>query len=171
MRLLAFFAVILFFLLMWVYVREFAVLYNTIGVGKLAGGSMMVVAGLLILAYLRRGDRFKPWQKHVPEIALIGIMGILFAPLLGSLFNRAYGDDKLQSFEFVAETAYFASGYGVLKGEKLQPSGWRLTIRDGGQIRTFKYKKQAYFPLTQPGENILLPVRKGLLGFRVVILQ
>jgi hypothetical protein len=171
MRLLAFIAVVLFFALMWVYVREFAVLSNTIGAGRLVAGSMIFVFSLLVFAFLRWGDRFKPWKKHVPELVLIGVAGVLFAPLAGSLLNRIAGEEQFQSFEFVAETAYFASGYGVLKGEKLQPTGWRLTVREGKVERRFKYKKQSFFPLSKPGDPILLPVKRGILGFRVVQLR
>ncbi|MFN0035993.1 MAG: hypothetical protein ACKVUS_13100 [Saprospiraceae bacterium] len=71
----------------------------------------------------------------------------------------------------MAETAYFASGYGILKGEKLKPTGWRLTVRQGRRERRLKYKSQAYYPLTKPGEEILLPVRRGIFGARVVLLK
>lgn len=96
------------------------------------------------------------------------VFSVLFAPLFGSLLNRSLGESTTQSFDFVAETAYFASGYGILKGEKLSPTGWRLTVREGKTERRLKYKKQAYFPLTKPGDKILLPIRRGVFGVRVV---
>jgi hypothetical protein len=40
-----------------------------------------------------------------------------------------------------------------------------------GRLYAFHYKAQAYFPLTKPGETVLLPLRNGLLGFPVLQLQ
>ncbi|MFN0174975.1 MAG: hypothetical protein ACKVU0_10035 [Saprospiraceae bacterium] len=170
-RLLSFLAVVLFSLLVWVYVREFAVLSNTLEVKALVTGSMLVVAALTsgTLWYWR--ERFTPFERHFPEVVLILVFSVLFAPLFGSLLNRSLGKSENQSFVFVSETAYFASGYGILKGEKLSPTGWRLTVREGTRERRLKYKSQAYFPLSKPGDKILLPVRQGILGARVVQLR
>jgi hypothetical protein len=167
-RVLSLLAVIVFSLLIWLYVREFAVLSNTLEVKGLVICSMLV--GGLISAGLiwRWRNRFTPWERHFPEVVLMLVFSVLFAPLLGSLLNRSLGESTTQSFDFVAETAYFASGYGILKGEKLTPTGWRLTVREGKKERRLKYKKQAYFPLTKPGDKILLPVRRGVFGVRVV---
>ncbi|MFM8490221.1 MAG: hypothetical protein ACKOCH_28085, partial [Bacteroidota bacterium] len=66
---------------------------------------------------------------------------------------------------------FLASPYGVLKGEKPKPTGYRLKVRYQGRELSFRYKSQAYFPLTKPGEEILVPVRKGVLGFYVVLLK
>lgn len=167
-RVLSLLAVLVFSLLIWLYVREFAVLSNTLEVKGLVIGSMLV--GGLISAGLiwRWRNRFTPWERHFPEVVLMLVFSVLFAPLFGSLLNRGLGKSTTQSFDFVAETAYFASGYGILKGEKLTPTGWRLTVREGKKERRLKYKKQAYFPLTKPGDKILLPIRRGVFGVRVV---
>ncbi len=167
-RILSLLAVLVFSLLIWLYVREFAVLSNTLEVKGLVIGSMLV--GGLISAGLiwRWRNRFTPWERHFPEVVLMLVFSVLFAPLFGSLLNRSLGESTTQSFDFVAETAYFASGYGILKGEKLTPTGWRLTVREGKTERRLKYKKQAYFPLTKPGDKILLPIRRGVFGVRVV---
>lgn len=167
-RILSLLAVLVFSLLIWLYVREFAVLSNTLEVKGLVIGSMLV--GGLISAGLiwRWRNRFTPWERHFPEVVLMLVFSVLFAPLFGSLLNRSLGESTTQSFDFVAETAYFASGYGILKEEKLTPTGWRLTVREGKTERRLKYKKQAYFPLTKPGDKILLPIRRGVFGVRVV---
>jgi len=170
-RFLALIAVLVFSLLVWLYVREFAVLSNTLEIKPLVIGSMLVMAMLVSALLWRWRDRFTPLGRHFPEVALILVFSVLFAPLFGSLLNRSLGKDETQSFDFVAETAYFASGYGILKGEKLQPTGWRLTVREAGRTRRLKYKSQPYYPLTKPGEKILLPLRLGLLGARVVQLR
>lgn len=164
-------AVGLLSILVWLYVREFDTLSRTLEVKGLVIGSMLVVGILTCAALWRWRDRFIPWNRHFPEVVLILVFSILFAPLLGSLLNRGLGQDASQSFEFVSETAYYASGYGILKGEKLKPSGWRLTVREGRQEHRLKYKNQAYYPLTKTGEKVLLPIRHGIFGVRVVQLK
>ena len=165
-------AVTVFFIgLLWLYVREFRIFSNTIGVKGLVWGAM--AAGLLVavgtLYYFRA--RFQPLNRHLTELALLVVLSVFFAPLFASWLNRAFGHQVEQSFEFVAERAYLASGYGILKGEALKPTGYYLDVRQNGQLYRFQYKSQAYFPLTRPGESILLPLRKGLFGVRVVELK
>lgn len=170
-RLFAVTAVVLFFAAIGLYVREFPVLFNTIGARDLVLGSLFaaVLAAGGILWYLR--ERFRPWERHLPEALFALVFCPLFAPLAGSLLNRSIGKTAYEPFEFIAETPYVASGYGLLKGEKIKPGGYILTVREKGRGLQFKYKKQVYYPLTRPGETILLPVKKGLLGFRVVLLE
>lgn len=165
-------SVLLFFGLMALYVREFAVLSNTIGVLRLIIGSMVVMlllgAGLL----WRFRERFTPLSRHVTEIALILVFSLLFAPLFGSLLNRGLGRTEFQSFEFISETPYIATGYGFLKNTSIRPTGYFLEIKDRSNQRLrLRYKKQAYYPITQPGQQIMLPVRRGLFGIRVVELH
>jgi hypothetical protein len=170
-RLLALLAVVALFGLVWLYVREFAVLYNTIAVGRLVAGSLLVAAMAISAVLWRWRERFSPWERHLPEVISLIVFGLLFAPFLGSLLNRSIGSDTHQSFEFVSEVPFLASNYGVLKGEQPRPSGYYLTVKDGGRYLEFKYKTQAYYPLTKPGEMILLPVRNGIFGFRVMTLR
>ncbi|MCA0239058.1 MAG: hypothetical protein LCH81_21980 [Bacteroidetes bacterium] len=169
-KLYAALAVLAFFLLIALYANEYQYLSNTIGVQGLVGGSVLV--GVIVAgAGLWLGQqRFTPWKRHLPEVLFIGVFSLFFAPLFGSLLNRAFSLKSYESFEFVSEQPYFASGYGVLKDEKLQPTGYYLQVRQNGQIHRFKYKKQPYYPLTKPGEVIMLPVRRGIFGPRVVLL-
>lgn len=165
-------SVLLFFGLMYVYTREFAVLSNTIRVSRLIIGSMIVMALLGGGLIWRFRERFTPWSRHVTEITLVLVFSILFAPLFGSLLNRALGSTEFQSFTFLAETPYFASGYGFMKNTSIQPTGYFLEVQDrSGQRLRLRYKKQAYYPITKPGDPILLPVRRGLFGTRVIVLQ
>jgi len=170
-RLIAIGGMLLFIGLMILYVREFPVLSNTIGVSKLVFGALAVgvapAAGILY----RLRDRFKPWERHIPEVFIILIASTLFMPLFASLLNRGLGSRSRQSFEFLSETAYVSTAYGVFINEKIKPSGYYLHVRENGRMLRFRYKKQAYYPLTKPGEPVLLPVRKGLFGFRVVEME
>ncbi len=156
---------------MLLYVREFSVFSNTLEVKRLALMSMLVGAVIAAGAIWFWRERFMPWQEQMPSVVFILIFSMVFAPLFGSLLNRGLGRDATQSFEFVSETAYFATGYGVLQGEKLKPTGWKLVLREAGQEWHLKNKSQAYYPLTKPGEEVLLPVRRGIFGVRVVELK
>lgn len=170
LRLYAFLGVLVFVASIWLYVREFPYFSNTIGVGKLVGVSLMaaLLLGGGILWFWKA--HFKPWERHLPQVLFILLFCPLFAPLLASLLNRSAGETTYMKFEFIAETPYFSSNYGLLKGEKIRPTGYFLAVRDGDLGYRFRYKQQAYYPLTKPGETILLPVKKGLLGFQVVLL-
>ncbi|MBL7802856.1 MAG: hypothetical protein JNL02_03910 [Saprospiraceae bacterium] len=163
--------VLVFFGLIALYVREFPVFSNTIDAGQLVVTGLIagaVLAGGLLYA-LRR--RLTPLANHVPELMTILVFTVLLGPLMLSLLNRLGGREEYLSFEFLAETPYLASNYGFLKGEKLQPTGYHLQVRENGRLLRFKYKTQAYYPNTQPGDPVLLPVRKGLLGYRVMTLR
>lgn len=153
------------------YVKEFAVFARTLRVGGLVVGSMMVAGVLIGAAVYALRHRLQPWARHGTEVALLTVFGLLFAPLAGSLLNRAGGATVYQNFEFVNEVPYMTAGYGVLKGEKIRPTGYRLWVREGERLHRLRYKKQAYFPLTLPGEQISLPVQTGLFGVRVVWLE
>ncbi len=165
-------SVVLFFGLIFLYVREFAVLSNTIHAGRLIAASMvgMLFLGGALLWYFR--ERFQPLARHVTEIALIAVFSVLFAPLFGSLLNRLLGKNEYQSFEFIAETPYIASGYGFMRNTSIKPTGYYLEVfdRDGERWR-FRYKKQKYYPISQAGQIISLPVRHGLFGIRVLELD
>ena len=170
-RLLAIAAVLLIFSIIWLYTREYPVLGNTIGVRWLIIGAALTGAGLGagILYALRR--HLTPWENHLPEVFNIVIFTILIMPLFASLLNRVGGKTEFQTFLFESELPYVSSGYGILKGEKIKPTGYVLRVKDGDRLLRVQYKHQAYFPLTQAGERIMLPVCQGLLGFRVMELR
>lgn len=170
-RLFAAAAVLLFFGLVWLYTREFPVFSNTIGVRTLVLASCLAgaLAGSGMIYTLRH--RLTPWGRHLPEVAIILAFPVIFAPLFGSLINRAGGELEHQSFGFISEQPYVSSNYGLLKGEKIKPTGYRLYVKEGARVLKFRYKSQAYYPITRQGEIVLLPVRKGLLGFRVMELR
>jgi len=170
-RPIAILAAIILSILMLLYVLEFSVFSRMLEVKGLVLISMLVGAVLAAVGVWLNRARFMPWGEYFPSAVFILIFALLFAPLFGSLLNRGFGKDETASFEFVSETAYFASGYGILKGEKLSPTGWRLQVREGSVERRIKYKSQAYFPLTKPGEMIYLPIRSGIFGARIVKLR
>ena len=167
-RLIAVLVVTVFFGLIWLYVREFAVLGNTMYIRVLliiACVSGLLSAGTAIFLFRKR---FSPWKRHLPEMLSIAAVCVLFMPPAFSWINRSAGALSHEPFEFVAESPYLTTQYGIIKGEKVKPSGYRLYVLKEDRLYTFQYKNQAYFPLTKPGETVLLPVRHGLLGFPVV---
>jgi hypothetical protein len=170
-RLFAFLLTLGFFCLIACYVFEFPLLSNTIGGRWLVVGSMLagfVVSGGLIWRFRQR---FTPWDRHRPDVAFIMATSMFFSPLLGSWLNRGLGSTTFQSFEFVSETPYVASGYGILQGEKIKPTGYHLLVEKNGLGYKFKYKTQSYYPLTKPGEEVMLPIRKGFFGANVMLLH
>ena len=171
MRSAAFLLTISVFVLIALYVREFAVFSNTIEVRGLVMGSMLVMAGLLGAGIYRFRARLQPWERHLTEVILVVVFGVLFSPLFGSLLNRAWGTTAYEPFDFVAEEAYVATGYGLLREQKFKPSGYRIRVVRSGKYYQFRYKKQLYFPLTRPGDTISLPVRRGLFGVGTVVLD
>jgi hypothetical protein len=170
-RPLAIVAALIFSIFMFLYVREFSVFSKTLEVKRLVLISMLAGAVLAVGAVWLNRSRFMPWEEHFPTAVMILIFCLVFAPLFGSLLNRGLGHETVQSFNFVSETAYFASGYGVLKGEKLKPTGWKLLLRERDHEWRLSYKNQAYFPLTKSGEQINLPMIQGFLGVRVATLK
>lgn len=170
-RLLAFLMTLGFFTLIWLYMREFPLLSNTIGAGALAAGSLIAGLGISAALVWRFRKRFMPWERHRPDVAFVIVSALFFAPLLGSWLNRAFGNTTFQTFRFVSETPFVSSGYGILKNETIKPSGYHLVVEENGELRRFKYKSQAYYPVTKQGEEILLPVRKGFFGARVMLLK
>ena len=155
----------------FLYVREFDVLSNTIEVGRLFVLAILLAVLLAggILYWLR--DRLSPRGKHWPEIISISVAVLVFSPLFISWLNRAGGHDEYQSFEFVSEQPFTVAGYGFLLGEKIRVNSFRLHVREGRTMHRFKYKSQAYYPITKTGETILLPMRKGLFGIRFLELE
>ena len=170
-RLLAIAAVLLLFTLIWLYTQEFRVFTNSIGVRNLVLGAFLVGAlvAATILYALRK--HLTPWENHLPETFFIAVFCVLFAPLFASLTNRAGGSIENQSFVFVSEMPYLATSYGILRGQPLKATGIRLTVKKDDRTYRFQYKSQEYFPLSKPGDRVLLPVRKGLLGVGVVELK
>ena len=162
---------IAFFVLIYLYVQEFPILSNTVGGKYLVIASMFVGLLLSLMFIFYNKTRFQPYDHHRPDITFIIVCSMFFAPLLGSWLNRSLGKTTDQSFKFISEKPFYASGYGVIKGEKLKVTGYHLLVKGKNREHRFKYKKQAYFPLTKPGEEILLPLRKGIFGANVMLLK
>lgn len=172
-KLIAAIFVLVFLVLMGLYVREFPVFDNTIGVRTLVFGSLAVGLVLSIVLFILLKKRLSPLENHLPETVSIFVICLVFAPLFGSLFNRLGASEKAErSFFFEKETAFRISRFGCLAGlQNESPAGWHLFVNDGRKRFRFRYQKQPYFPITKPGELVLLPVKTGLFGFPIVDLK
>ncbi|MFZ4633779.1 MAG: hypothetical protein ACOYNO_06190 [Saprospiraceae bacterium] len=171
-KFLAFLAVLALFAVVWLYTREFHVLSNTIAGNRLVWGALSFGALFSVALIWFFRQRFKPWEKHRPEVFLLFFSLTLIMPLLASLLNRSGGAIQHRSFVFLSEKPFAEAGYGVLKGEVLKPTGYFLLVKDhAGNAHRFRYKQQAYYPMTKAGEAVLLPMRKGLLGFEYLDLD
>lgn len=153
------------------YVREFPHLNNTIGVGKLVFWAMLAALLATLAAIVVKRQRFLPLKKHLPELVLVLIVPILFAPLAASCLNRWVGRDGYHSFEFLSEKPFIPGNIALFDRRQPRPDGWELFVREGYTGYKFRYRKQAYFPISKSGDNIQLPVRRGLFGFEVVVLE
>lgn len=167
-RIAAFLGVAALIGLIALYVREFEVFARTLQARSLVLGAMAIGAGIIALGVYALRSRFQPWDRHVTELLLLGVFGVLFSPLFGSWLNRAVGQVQYESFEFVSETPYLTAGYGVIKGKKISPTGYRLQVRREGQLYRLRYRQHAYFPLSRPGDTVALPLRTGLFGVQVM---
>ena len=174
-RILAALVVFVFIGLMVLYVREFPVFDNTIGIKILIFGSLAVglILSIALLILLRK--RLVPLDNHLPEIFSIVFAFLIFSPLFGSLFNRLGASESVErSFIFEQEKPFKMGGFGWTTFIQNRPTamGWQLFVNDGERKRyRFRYEKQAYFPLTKSGEVILLPLKTGLFGFPIIDLK
>jgi hypothetical protein len=170
-KLTAFAALLAIFGLIVLYVKEFPVFSNTIGVKALVLKSFLTgVAIAAFLLFLLR-NRWKPLQEYWMGIVFLVFPILFFSPLFGSWLNRSNGTLNNETFQFVAESPYIAEAYGVLKNQKLRPAGYQLTAIQEGKTYKFKYKTQPYFPLSKSGDKIQIPIKTGLLGTKVVDLK
>lgn len=170
-KIIAWAFVILFIGLVALYVQEFKIFTNTLEVKILVWGALFT--GLALgggLCYLWR-KRFSPAENHLPEIMSCLVFPALFMPLFASLINRSGGKIQTTAFLFVKEGPFVAEPYRLFKGPPRQPSGYFLIVESKEKTYRFRYKTQPYFPITNPGDTILLPIRTGILGVRVLELQ
>jgi hypothetical protein len=157
--------------LVYLYIQEFNVFSNTIGVKNLLLGSLLTAAALAALLLLAFRKQLHPWQDHWTPIVILVFPMLFFAPLFGSWINRSGGSKQAETFIFVSEGAYLREPYGVLKNQKIRPAGYMLIAKQNDKTYQFKYKSQPFYPLSKAGDEIVVPVKVGLFGVKVVNLE
>ena len=97
------------------------------------------------------------------------VIGFVLAPLLACFLNHsiAPGSTKDLAVEFVEEKAYYASRTPPIKGEIVKPTGYYLFFYYDDKLRRIK-NRESYFGEQERGDDIRLPITKGLLGFSYV---
>lgn len=168
-KILAWLGMLAFVGLITVYTFEFHWIENTFDAGKLVSRSVFagVLAGILTgFLWRKKADdlvaRLRLWSACL-------LLPAMFAPLIGSLTNRLLSPhpERLIHVEFWQETAYAEERFGFIKGEKVEPEGYYIFVVRDGEIKRFD-SKIPRFPSVQRGDQIELPVKKGLWGFDVL---
>jgi hypothetical protein len=104
-------------------------------------------------------------QKYITEWALIGLAILPLVIYIVTLFNQLGKGKEEVPFTFSMEQGIRTAALGMLKGESLKATKFRLiTIDQDSKRRSFTYKNGPLYPLTQSGETIALPMRQGWLG-------
>ncbi len=108
---------------------------------------------------------------YTTELALLGISLIPTCLLTAYWLNQSRTGEVVEMpFTFVSEQAYISAPLGMLKNEKHNKK-YKLTVKTvNNKLAHFTYEGIARFPLTQPGEQVTLPMRCGLLGTHTIIL-
>ena len=161
--------VVAIILLIVFYVFEFDYIGNTIGFESLIWKSL--AAALILGVYL--GYRFQnKGEEQVDKIRIWSaslLFPLFFAPWLGSLTNRLIPRGQMENkvFEYVEERPFAASAYGFLQGEEIKEDGCYLFVFYNGKIRRLKRPTCQFFNKNN-GDEIILPVRKGLWGHEII---
>jgi predicted acyltransferase len=131
------------------------ILYAALGLWLLALGC--------ILFYTQ--NKYGSWQKYITELALVGVcvFPICFATML--TINGLGRVVEEVSFVFVREQAFYSAPFGMLKTDKARPTLYQLWLLDQeAEPVKFSYSNGPLYPNTSGGEEVLLPMRKGVLG-------
>lgn len=169
-KILAWIGMLMFVGLITIYTFEFHWIENTFESGKLVVRSIIagVVIGILLGIVLRKQaddlvSRLRLWSACL-------ILPAIFAPLAGSLSNRLLTPhaESPVYVEFWEEKPYAQERFGFIKGEKIEPEGFYIFLVREGEMKRFKSETRR-FPGAQRGQQVEIPVKKGLWGFDVLM--
>ncbi|MEL6923689.1 MAG: hypothetical protein AAFO94_06540, partial [Bacteroidota bacterium] len=160
------------FSIIFLYANEFHYFSNTISVKRMVLISVLI--GLVIGAYMIY--RFVPQFKDPFEKAIIVLVVLFFTagtmPLLASLSNRLFSFRQIHQEEvsFFQEDAYGESRFGILEGENPPVDGFYLFFIKDNKLERVKTNETQYRGLPK-GSKIKIPIKKGLWGYEVVMLD
>ncbi len=165
-----FIGIMLFIALMTLFVFEFHWFSNTIEANRLITYSIVIgilFCGVISYFLLKNVEDF---LDRIRTSLLILFIGITITPLLASITNRLATSNPIeyQTFVFVEEKP--KGGFYVLSNKKQAPEAYFLFVMKNGAMHRFRSSKPN-FVTTERGEEISLPVKKGLFGFEVVCLE
>lgn len=163
--LLIFITLVLLFGGIVLYVKEFYYFNRTFALGRMVGIAMVV--GLLVgwLIYLRMRRFAEDGVDRMRVFAFCVIPTILFMPLIASLSNRllSSGEGVETPVSFVSQEPFLSDRGGLIKGEKIQPSGCRLFFYEGEKLHRI-INNQCNYGQQHRGDTIVLELHKGLWG-------
>jgi hypothetical protein len=110
-------------------------------------------------------------KAYATEIALAALCILPICLLLATKLNGITTVKEEVPFTFIAERGNIKAPFGLLEFETKQITWNLMAIGENGDQTTFTYKGSARYPLTQPGELILLPMERGLLGCYKLVIQ
>ena len=157
---------LLFIGLVVLYVFEFKYFHNTFAASFLVLYSLLfgLVMGLVLAHFFKSSasDLTELVQIHVFFVAIC----MIFMPLFGSMSNRLldFHDLELREVEFVEEFPFYSSRYGLLEGEKVEPSGYYSFFYHEARLERIKSARPLFFE-SQRGDNVEVFVKKGFWGF------
>ncbi|MDX1942335.1 MAG: hypothetical protein SFU99_17350 [Saprospiraceae bacterium] len=151
------------------YVFEFEYFNRTFQVGTMTFWSMLIgiAFGLLVARRFLKSANDLIDRVRVVLLCTVGIA--IFMPLFASLSNRLWSFHPTTpvAVEFVESEAYIGSALGLMRGEKITPTGHRTFVYRDTKLLKIQ-TKEALFPEAQRGDTVQLPVKKGLWGFEFV---
>lgn len=157
---------VLFLLFILLYVLEFKYFNLALGIKPLVFGSLIV--GFLIgvgLGFLFSKSA-EDLTDRVQVYAFFILLCTIFMPLFGSLSNRLLSFQKAQpeQVEFVEQSPFYASRLGVIKGEKIQPTGYNNFFYRNNKLYRVKTSERLFSENLEKGDSIDIPIKKGLWG-------
>jgi len=155
-----------FFIFILLYVNEFSYYANTFNRNKLIGVGVLIgsVVGLAIGYKLQQKS-----QEIIGKFQIflgMMILGAIVMPLVFSMSNRllSFSGTKEESVEFVKSEGFNESRFGRIPQEN--PDGYyAFVVRKGAVLRLTT--KTPIYQKAQKGDQVLLPVKKGLWGFEI----
>lgn len=149
------------------YTLEVNPLNRTLHAGRMMAISLVI--GLVIGTLL--GYHF---QKAATEVvgrirtyAVCIILSTLVLPLLVSLSNRllSFQSTERVEVEFIEESPRYSSRFGAY--EAAQANSYLTFFYKAEQLHRIQ-TPQSIFPNAQRGDQVKLPIKKGLWGFEIV---
>ncbi len=125
---------------------------------------LSLIVGLLTAYIISRN------ASGVDKLRAYLIFGLLsFIPVFGagSWLNRNFGHDLSKQGSIVSYEPRITSAYGVIKGEKGNANRFRVTFKLDDRLYEKVFDKDLGFYFDEYPQNVVLPLKKGLLGFEV----
>lgn len=157
--------------IMFLYVFEFAYLQNTFNVFYLIIGSIIIGAIIGFVIGQKQRKKFNDEdEKRVVSVGYPIMIGLLF-PLMISLINRKlnFRTPKQETVEFFKFEPYGGSRVGNIGGGSTDIDGYSIFFIRNQNIERIRSKEPHFRDIIQ-GQEIQIPVSKGLLGFEYVML-